>query len=141
MEKERALTFEAAMEKLEKAAENLKNDSITLEDALKNYEEGVEYYKKCDAILRDAKSFARIHRSNLINSGIIPLTFVNPAEYNDFAIGQALQLADAVEQVGNAAISVKNLATGKTYEVKANLTPPEKEIILAGGKINQIKGE
>jgi len=55
MEKEKAISFEAAMEKLEKAADNLKNDSITLEDALKNYEEGLEYYKKCDAILRDAK--------------------------------------------------------------------------------------
>lgn len=55
MDKEKAVSFEIAMEKLEKAADNLKNDSITLEDALKNYEEGIEYYKKCDAILRDAK--------------------------------------------------------------------------------------
>ena len=55
MEKEKAITFEAAMEKLELAADNLKNDSITLEEALKNYEEGLVYYKKCDAILKDAK--------------------------------------------------------------------------------------
>lgn len=55
MDKENAITFEAAMEKLEKAADNLKNDSITLEEALKNYEEGLAYYKKCDAILKDAK--------------------------------------------------------------------------------------
>jgi exodeoxyribonuclease VII small subunit len=55
MEKTEAITFETAMEKLEKAADNLKNESITLEDALKYYEEGIEYYIKCDAILRDAK--------------------------------------------------------------------------------------
>lgn len=55
MDKEIAITFEAAMEHLEKAADNLKNDSITLEEALKNYEEGISYYKKCDEILRDAK--------------------------------------------------------------------------------------
>jgi len=55
MNKEKAITFEAAMEQLEKAADNLKNDSITLEDALKYYEEGVEYYKKCEAILQNAK--------------------------------------------------------------------------------------
>jgi exodeoxyribonuclease VII small subunit len=55
MDKEHAISFEAAMEKLEKAADNLKNDSITLEEALKNYEEGISYYKTCDEILRDAK--------------------------------------------------------------------------------------
>lgn len=55
MDKEKAITFEAAMDKLEKAADNLKNDSITLEEALKNYEEGLQYYKKCDEILKDAK--------------------------------------------------------------------------------------
>lgn len=87
-----------------------------------------------------AKSFARIHRSNLINSGIIPLTFLNPSDYNDFAIGQTLTLADAVAQMEQDIVLVKNDETGKTYQVKADLTKPEKEIILAGGKINQIKG-
>ena len=88
-----------------------------------------------------AKSFARIHRSNLINSGIIPMTFVNPVDYNDFAIGQTLTLNDAVTQVENEFVSITNRQTGKVYQVKASLTQPEKEIILAGGKINQIKGE
>jgi len=77
----------------------------------------------------------------LINSGIIPMTFVNPADYNDFAIGQTLTLNDAVTQVENEFVSITNRQTGKVYQVKASLTQPEKEIILAGGKINQIKGE
>jgi exodeoxyribonuclease VII small subunit len=55
MDKENAITFETALEKLEKAADNLKNDSITLEEALKNYEEGISYYKQCDEILNNAK--------------------------------------------------------------------------------------
>jgi aconitate hydratase len=88
-----------------------------------------------------AKSFARIHRSNLINSGIIPMTFVSPADYDDFAIGQTLELNDAVTQMGNEIVQIINKEAGKTYQVKASLTQPEKEIILAGGKINQIKGE
>jgi aconitate hydratase len=88
-----------------------------------------------------AKSFARIHRSNLINSGIIPMTFVNPADYNDFAIGQTLELKSAVAQMENEIVTVTNKETGKFYNVNASLTQPEKEIILAGGKINQIKGE
>lgn len=88
-----------------------------------------------------SKSFARIHRSNLINSGIIPLTFMNPEDYKDFSIGHSLTIADVVNQVENDIILVTNNETGKVYQAKANLTPPEKEIILAGGKINQIKGE
>jgi aconitate hydratase len=87
------------------------------------------------------KSFARIHRSNLINSGIIPMTFVNPADYNDFAIGQTLELDDAVAQMENETVSIKNKETGKIYSVKTSLSQSEKEIILAGGRINQIKGE
>jgi len=55
MIKTEALTFEEAMERLEKAADNLKNDSITLEEALKNYEEGIKFYDTCEAILKDAK--------------------------------------------------------------------------------------
>ena len=55
MDKEKAISFETALEKLEKAADNLKNDSLTLDDALKNYEEGIAYYKKCEEILQQAK--------------------------------------------------------------------------------------
>ena len=88
-----------------------------------------------------AKSFARIHRSNLINSGIIPLTFIEPADYNDFVLGQTLELPNAVKQMEQDIITVKIKETGKVYQLKASLTQPEKEIILAGGKINQIKGE
>jgi exodeoxyribonuclease VII small subunit len=55
MDKDKAISFESALEKLEKAADNLKNDSLTLDDALKNYEEGIAYYKKCEEILQQAK--------------------------------------------------------------------------------------
>ncbi|MBK5263111.1 MAG: aconitate hydratase, partial [Peptostreptococcaceae bacterium] len=46
-----------------------------------------------------AKSFARIHRSNLINSGILPLTFENPEDYDGFKLGQMLMIEDAIEQI------------------------------------------
>lgn len=48
-------TFEEILLKLEKASENLKRDNISLEEALKNYEEGIAYYKKCSEILDSAK--------------------------------------------------------------------------------------
>lgn len=88
-----------------------------------------------------AKSFARIHRSNLINSGILPLVFVHPDDYDDFANGQDLVIENPREQLTLPVISVRNLTTGRTYEVRGNLTEPERSILLAGGRINQIKGE
>ncbi|MEL7655252.1 MAG: aconitate hydratase, partial [Bacillota bacterium] len=86
-----------------------------------------------------AKSFARIHRSNLINSGILPLVFENPADYDDFKLGQKLVIEHAKEQVKNPVIIVKNTETGKEYKAITNFSDLEIEMILAGGKINQIK--
>ena len=86
-----------------------------------------------------AKSFARIHRSNLINSGIIPLVFNNPADYDDFEIGQSLAIENAPAQVKSGTVLVKNLDTGKTYETSTNFTPAEITLVMAGGKINSMK--
>lgn len=85
-----------------------------------------------------AKSFARIHRSNLINSGILPLVFENPSDYDDFKLGQKLVIYDIREQLKNPVITVKNLDTGNEYKVATNFSELETEMILAGGKINQI---
>ena len=52
---EEKLTFEQALEKLEKSSENLKKENVTLEDALKNFEEGIAYYNQCSEILNSAK--------------------------------------------------------------------------------------
>jgi aconitate hydratase len=90
-----------------------------------------------------AKSFARIHRSNLINSGIIPLVFENPNDYSDFAQGHELVMENAISQVQNAAtnefISIKNLTNGKEYRFISNFSKQEIEMLLKGGKINSIK--
>ncbi len=85
-----------------------------------------------------AKSFARIHRSNLINSGILPLVFENPQDYDDLAIGHELEIENAKDQALEAVITVKNLTTGKTYRTLPNFSEGEKKIILAGGKINSL---
>lgn len=88
-----------------------------------------------------AKSFARIHRSNLINSGIIPLVFENPADYDDIALGDRLAIENARIQIEADRLAVKNRTTGKEYAAKANLSRLEKEMILHGGKINLIKSK
>lgn len=87
-----------------------------------------------------AKSFARIHRSNLINSGILPLVFENPADYDDFNLGDELVIENAPSQVKSGTVEVKNTATGKVYKTKTNFSDIEIELILKGGKINYMKG-
>ncbi len=87
-----------------------------------------------------AKSFARIHRSNLINSGIMPLVFENPGDYDDFKIGDKLVIENAPAQVKSGTVEVKNPATGKTYKTVTNFSDLEIQLILKGGKINYMKG-
>ncbi|MDD2215513.1 MAG: aconitate hydratase [Eubacteriales bacterium] len=88
-----------------------------------------------------AKSFARIHRSNLINSGIIPLIFENPEDYKEFKLNQKLVIENAQVQIENPIVLVKNQVTGKEYKTLTNFSELEIDIIRAGGKINMIKGE
>ena len=88
-----------------------------------------------------AKSFARIHRSNLINSGIMPLVFDNPADYDDFNIDDKLVIENAIEQIKSGSVTVKNAVTGKEYKTVTNFSDLEMNMILRGGKINMIKGE
>lgn len=86
-----------------------------------------------------AKSFARIHRSNLINSGILPLAFENPADYDTFELGDELVIENAPQQVTQDTIEVKNLTKGLVYKTKPNFSDLEQTMILKGGKINAIK--
>ncbi len=87
-----------------------------------------------------AKSFARIHRSNLINSGIIPLVFSDPADYNEMALGHKLVIENALSQIKEPEISITDVVTGKKYKAKSGLSEIEIKMIVSGGKINQIKG-
>lgn len=86
-----------------------------------------------------AKSFARIHRSNLINSGILPLVFENPADYDTFELGDELVIENAPQQATQDTIEVKNLTKDLAYKTKPNFSDLEQTMILKGGKINAIK--
>ena len=86
-----------------------------------------------------AKSFSRIHRSNLINSGILPLVFENPADYDTFELGDELVIENAPQQVTQDTIEVKNLTKDLVYKTKPNFSDLEQTMILKGGKINAIK--
>ncbi len=87
-----------------------------------------------------AKSFARIHAANLVNSGILPMTFVNAADYDDIGKFDELVIDDARRQVKESdVITVKNATTGKEFTVSISLSPRQKAMILAGGLINYTK--
>ena len=84
------------------------------------------------------KSFARIHRANLINAGILPLTFVNEADYDKIAQGDQLVLAGvrkAVEE-GRTELTVVNKTSGAEIPVLCELTGRTKDIMLAGGLLD-----
>ena len=86
-----------------------------------------------------AKSMERIHLANLVNFGIVPFTFVDPAGYDAIATGDALAfdgIADAV--AGSGEMVVRNTTTGATFKVKAALTERQKAIALIGGLMQYI---
>jgi aconitate hydratase len=86
------------------------------------------------------KSFARIHRQNLINFGILPLIFINPGDYDDIQQGDVLTLRDIRKTIQEKSeIAVKNTSKNKTYRLHHPLSLRELTILLAGGLINWIK--
>ncbi len=87
------------------------------------------------------KSFARIHRSNLINAGILPLTFVNEADYDKISQGDELVLANvrADIEAGKTQLTVTNKTTGAEIPVLCELSGRTKDIILAGGLLDYTR--
>lgn len=87
------------------------------------------------------KSFARIHRANLINAGILPLTFVNEAEYDKINQGDEIVLADvrADVEADMSKLTVVNKTTGVEIPVLCELTGRTKDIILAGGLLDYTR--
>ncbi|NLD19607.1 MAG: aconitate hydratase [Clostridiales bacterium] len=86
-----------------------------------------------------AKSFARIHRSNLINSGILPLVFENPSDYEGIEIGDELIIENAPAQVKKDVIEVVNVTKNVAYRTMSKFSELEILMIFKGGKINAIK--
>ena len=83
------------------------------------------------------KSFARIHRSNLINAGILPLTFANEADYDKISQGDILCASGLIEAVKNGEdIVIENKTTGDKIKCRSDLSGRAKEIMLAGGLLD-----
>ena len=88
-----------------------------------------------------AKSFARIHRQNLINFGILPLKLANPADYDAINQLDDIEIAETAATLkrGDSKFTMLDKTAGKSIELTTDLSKREQEIILAGGRLNFIK--
>jgi len=85
-----------------------------------------------------AKSFARIHLANLVNFGIVPLTFVDKLDYADVAQGNRLELdVNFLRRI----LRVKNITKGAEFQVELGLSDREKSLLRAGGKLAAVKAK
>lgn len=86
-----------------------------------------------------AKSFARIHKANLINNGIVPLEFKNEADYNEVDPLDELVIDNIKEALTKGSVKVKNISKNSEFEVLIDLTEKEIQVIKAGGRLNYVK--
>jgi aconitate hydratase len=82
-----------------------------------------------------AKSFARIHKDNLINAGILPLTFVDPSDYDKIQMGDEIALSDLYASLKSGDYRMLNKTAGTEIALECKLSDRQIEIILAGGLI------
>lgn len=86
-----------------------------------------------------AKSFARIHVANLINAGILPLTFENPANYDALQPGAQLRIDGIRAGMAAGSLMLTDTTAGRSYPVVCSLTERQQAILLAGGLLNYTK--
>jgi aconitate hydratase len=85
-----------------------------------------------------SKSFARIHRANLINSGIIPMVFEKSQDYDDISKLDDLLIKDLNQALHTGSATVQNLSKCKEYRLEVILSDEEKDMIKYGGYLNYI---
>lgn len=86
------------------------------------------------------KSFARIHCANLINAGIVPLTFKNESDYDKIDQWDELEIKDIRKAVSSSApLKLTNITKGEEYELNYDFSSRQKDMILAGGLLNYTK--
>ncbi|MGF6970862.1 aconitate hydratase [Paraburkholderia sp. WC7.3g] len=87
-----------------------------------------------------AKSFARIHAQNLVNFGVLALTFDDPADFDGIAVGDVLRLDDVHDALTRShGLTVKNTTRGGTFEVHHAMSLRQTQYVLRGSLINWMK--
>ncbi len=86
------------------------------------------------------KSFARIHMANLVNAGIIPMTFANENDYDKIDQNDELKIENVKEQLSSGnTVNVTNITKGFDFEVNVEVSARQKEMLYAGGLLNYTK--
>ena len=88
-----------------------------------------------------AKSFARIHKANLINFGILPLIFSNPEDYAQIERGETVTLAGLRSRVSSSETNIPASIGRLSLNLKLDASKRERQILLAGGVLNYAKGQ
>ncbi|GHV56414.1 hypothetical protein FACS189460_1230 [Deltaproteobacteria bacterium] len=87
-----------------------------------------------------AESFARIHKANLVNFGLLPLEFTNPADRQGLARGHRLALTGLENLTAGGRLTLKNLTTGQNFELKLDVSDRQAGMLKAGGLLAQAAG-
>ncbi len=88
-----------------------------------------------------AKSFARIHAANLINAGILPLTFKNADDYDRLTQGDSLEIDGLFDALKSGNALLKNVTKNESYELSCQFSDRQQKMLLAGGLLKYTKGE
>ena len=86
-----------------------------------------------------AKSFARIHAANLINAGILPLTFADPADYDKLSEGDTLRISDVLTAVENGKATLEDITTGEKIALVCDFSERQIAMLKAGGLLPYTK--
>ena len=86
-----------------------------------------------------AKSIARIHKGNLVNHGIIPMLFADPADYDKIDQGDDLEIENLLDQIPTRTVTVKDTTKDFSFQVKLDLSDNEVEVVLCGGQLRYLK--
>lgn len=88
-----------------------------------------------------AKSMARIHRNNLINHGVVPMYFSDPADYDRVALHDELDIERFPEQIQSGRVWVCDRTQGFRFLCELGLSPSETAVVLAGGRLNYLRAQ
>jgi aconitate hydratase len=88
-----------------------------------------------------AKSFARIHAANLINAGILPLTFKDPADYDHLTQGDKLEISGVLEGLESGSFTLKDLTSGEEIPLVGQFTERQKAMIKDGGLLRMVAAQ
>ncbi|MBV8302798.1 MAG: aconitate hydratase, partial [Acidimicrobiia bacterium] len=86
-----------------------------------------------------AKNFARIHWQNLVNFGILPLEFADPADYDRVDQGDVIALDGIRDALWHPSLAARSVTKGESYQLTQHLSPRQVDVILAGGLIPVFK--